>query len=383
MICPTCNEQNQDSAMFCLNCGTELTSLSEPNDNGAAQQRPVPGIAPFPDSPDPTPISKPGAKAIPLPKNGADSARIDSSILDKIAKVRPITEPIPLPDESVSANASNQGFDGHAQRKPRTTVPMPPTIIVSSDNEQKAADYRQQPETSPKECHMCGAPATSENTFCGQCGMPVNKKDLPQISIASSSAKARLSQLNLEGQVDNSYGIDDLGLKVNCSNGNVCTGEIDSSEPHVIFRTDNDLVIMTTPNTDKQVFVRIPPKQPVEIQPGKLLRFGQQLMLFETEASLFPGAWGQVTNISADGSEDIYPLENNEVIFGRNNGDIVFPEDQHASGSHLRLYKDKDKTFLFDLESTNGTYLQLEGSYQTNNNDIFLIGKKIYRADAN
>src|SRR5262249_17585279 len=73
-----------------------------------------------------------------------------------------------------------------------------------------------------------------------------------------------------------------------------------------------------------------------------------------------------------DGSEDgeVFRLRTDRVVIGRSEGDIVIPHDTMMSSRHAELARQLDdgrqRWFLTDLQSTNGTYVRVSNAILKN-----------------
>jgi hypothetical protein len=79
------------------------------------------------------------------------------------------------------------------------------------------------------------------------------------------------------------------------------------------------------------------------------------------------------------GEGEVYKLETDETIIGRNSGDIRFPHDGYMSGRHARLLRRGDRYILVDENSRNGTFKRIDGEVELRSGDIILIGKQLFR----
>jgi hypothetical protein len=79
------------------------------------------------------------------------------------------------------------------------------------------------------------------------------------------------------------------------------------------------------------------------------------------------------------GDGEIYKLDTDETIIGRNNGDIRFPHDGYMSGRHARIIRRGENFVLVDENSRNGTFKRIDGEVELKAGDIILIGKQLFR----
>jgi pSer/pThr/pTyr-binding forkhead associated (FHA) protein len=139
------------------------------------------------------------------------------------------------------------------------------------------------------------------------------------------------------------------------------------------------------------VFLRM--EQEEEIQPGQIIRIGQELLRFdlinppsptedgtEVMGSPNPGYWGKISVVignEIDGAA--YPLLGDGVNLGRERGDINFPEDGYVSGLHARVSTRDGRVFLSDLGSSNGTFLKIDSQRELRDGSFILLGQQLFR----
>jgi len=72
--------------------------------------------------------------------------------------------------------------------------------------------------------------------------------------------------------------------------------------------------------------------------------------------ALPPATPGQWRLFSEEGGVDLL-LTGQPVLIGREEGDLVFPQDTAVSYSHARLFLEDGTYWVEDLNSTNGTWV--------------------------
>lgn len=95
-------------------------------------------------------------------------------------------------------------------------------------------------------------------------------------------------------------------------------------------------------------------------------------------------AWAVLTRMCVGEIEDDrYHLRGAEMIIGREDGDIVFPQDGFLSRQHARVRMDvRDNSMsvvLEDLDSANGTYLRIRRTATVLAGGMFRVGDQIFR----
>jgi len=132
-----------------------------------------------------------------------------------------------------------------------------------------------------------------------------------------------------------------------------------------------------------------------ELQHRDYFRVGQELLFYEdlpeptptadgTErmGSPNPGYWGRVSvMISPDRVAAGFPMNEEGVGIGREDGEITFPDDGYVSGSHCRIVGDEDGVFLEDLGSSNGTYMRVRKGQVIRPGSLILVGQQLFRVD--
>jgi pSer/pThr/pTyr-binding forkhead associated (FHA) protein len=80
-------------------------------------------------------------------------------------------------------------------------------------------------------------------------------------------------------------------------------------------------------------------------------------------------------------TRDVFYVRKEETVFGREAGDIVFPDDPFLSRRHavLRVDATERRFFLSDVGSSNGTFLRVRGEVTLCDGDQFRIGQQLFR----
>ncbi len=76
-----------------------------------------------------------------------------------------------------------------------------------------------------------------------------------------------------------------------------------------------------------------------------------------------------------------YLLQGQEHIAGRQDAQILFPEDSWLSPRHANFIYRGEKLVVRDEGSTNGVYVRVRGSQQMQMGDYFLCGEQVFRLD--
>lgn len=95
-----------------------------------------------------------------------------------------------------------------------------------------------------------------------------------------------------------------------------------------------------------------------------------------------PGYWGRLELVTGpDLVSKAFMLHTDEVTIGREIGTILFRDDGFVSGRHARLSRVDGRLILRDLGSSNGTYLRLRQDYRMESGDLMLMGQQLFRLE--
>lgn len=103
----------------------------------------------------------------------------------------------------------------------------------------------------------------------------------------------------------------------------------------------------------------------------------------EAAADAKPAAeseWTLVTISETGNDGERIKLQWREMVIGRS-AEIRFPSDSLLSPKHARLTVDKERLYIDDLFSLNGTFLKLRDPIRLEPGDIFLMGRQLVRFD--
>jgi len=139
---------------------------------------------------------------------------------------------------------------------------------------------------------------------------------------------------------------------------------------------------------------------PVELFDGMVVLVGREVLRFERveneERAVHPlvrhgvalfgspprEPWGRLLQIiPTGGHRDIRHLADNEIVLGREEGDIVFRDDAFMSRRHAALTWDGKRAMLTDLGSSNGTFVRLQGPTASKLGDHARVGDQLRRIE--
>jgi pSer/pThr/pTyr-binding forkhead associated (FHA) protein len=144
------------------------------------------------------------------------------------------------------------------------------------------------------------------------------------------------------------------------------------------------------------VYLRL--RAPVDLGDGDFFLIGKQVLRYEiiaeTERSVHAAIehgvalfgtptrppWARLRQITPSGvTRDLYHLSRNEVVLGREQGDIVFSDDEFMSRRHAQVSLRSARGRLEDLGSSNGTFIRLRGPHTLASGDLIRLGDELLR----
>ncbi len=355
--CPACGFQNEEIFKFCLECGSTI-----PDDE--------PAVAPEPE-PEPEPAPQPA----------------------------PEPEPEPEPEPVVA---------------PEPVAEAPAPISLDADIEWREAEvHAEEIDKAPfmggaatRACHSCGASLDDEAVFCPNCG---TKYRAPEKVQAGTRPKVMVPAREVEReQVGELVKIREDGTRgksMPLYSGITLVGREkgDLTFPQDVFLSPTHCKLTLGPDglwcedlgSENGVFVRV--SQPVALAHEDVFRVGQELLRFEVLDRLWAGRVGRGDDAEVLGSDAktegwavlsqlISPksfgrrfvLVNERSVIGRENGDVVFPEDGYISRTHAEVVRSDDGATLRDLGSSNGTYVRLRGRAPLPSGSLVMIGQQLF-----
>jgi pSer/pThr/pTyr-binding forkhead associated (FHA) protein len=369
----------------------------------APQMHPAPH-APSSRSASPYPPPPPPPRPGPPPLHG------QGSLIAAVVDADTMQPPAGMP-----AVQADVGDDDRTRPEVHLRAPRSP---VAHDDDRTVPHSRMQPVAiSPVRANV--SPATQPDRPGGFSGGP-GHGPLPTVNRAKSSTLApiqptsssravvgpgtrglpRLVLVARDGTEGESFPFNDEQMTIGRTHGDLLFPEDPFLSPmHVrVQRLPKGMGLFDAGSTNG-VYLRIRGSAPV--YPGDSFMIGHQLLRLEnidTQVQERPPAidgtrvfgtplqpaWGCVRQVGRGGIVgDKYYLRGSQVVFGREGGDVLFPNDPFVSREHARLrlelHGQTMAVFLEDLESANGSYIRIRGSAEMAGMDTFRIGDQILR----
>jgi pSer/pThr/pTyr-binding forkhead associated (FHA) protein len=157
-------------------------------------------------------------------------------------------------------------------------------------------------------------------------------------------------------------------------------------------------IIVTPLDVTNGVFVKLRSAERHGLVHGDVVLLGKEVLRFEVlgpeERGQAPAiqhgvhvfaspprlAWGRLVQIVPSGvARDILHLTPPEVLVGRDEGDVRFPDDEFMSRRHARITNRNGHFELIDLGSSNGTFVRLRGERGLQGGDHIRMGDELFR----
>jgi pSer/pThr/pTyr-binding forkhead associated (FHA) protein len=167
---------------------------------------------------------------------------------------------------------------------------------------------------------------------------------------------------------------------------------------HVRFERRAGAVVLLPLDTTNGVYVRVRQGETVSLRHGDQLLLGKEVLRFEVlepeERAQLPAIqhgvrlfgspmrspWARLMQMVQLGvARDVYHLVPPEVVLGREEGDVRFPDDEFMSRRHARIANRDGKFELSDEGSSNGTYIRLRGERLLRAGDRLRLGDQLFR----
>jgi pSer/pThr/pTyr-binding forkhead associated (FHA) protein len=254
------------------------------------------------------------------------------------------------------------------------------------------------PVATARRCPSCGLDVPPGFRFCGSCGFRIEEAAQPAPTPAPQRAlmveQPRPSLLTLIRPDGTEGGTHELRRGENLigrNYGTIFENDGYLSPRHAEINIAGAGAVVKDLSSLNGVFVKI--TQEEELVPGQIFRIGQELLRFdllnppepaadgtEIMGSPNPGYWGRLSVIIGKGVDGAaYPLLGETVTFGRERGEINFPEDGYVSGLHARMSVRDGRVYLSDLGSSNGTFMKVSGERHIGNDSFVLLGQQLFR----
>lgn len=256
-------------------------------------------------------------------------------------------------------------------------------------------------------CGACGTRNPPGTNYCYTCGARVSAgaatsvvpgsmriSSLSQPGLAMDSA--RLVTVRRDGTDGDSFAVTGEQMDIGRSEGELRFDDPHLAPRHARIAQRSGQFVLTPLEARNGVYIRL--GEPYELGDGDQFLIGKQVLRFEimsdAEKTLRPAIehgvvlfgtpvkppWGRLRQLTAAGtSRDLFHLTRSELTLGREQGDIVFSDDEFLSRRHAMLQLRAGRVTLQDLGSSNGTYVRLRGQHALAPGEMIRMGDELLR----
>jgi len=205
----------------------------------------------------------------------------------------------------------------------------------------------------------------------------------------------RLQHVTQAGKIDAEYTLLGEGLTIGRIEGDLKFPDDSSmSSPHAHIYVHNGHPMVEDLGSQLGIFVRL--KGVFTLENRDIIIIGGQLFRFESKPEMIAAAAAMAVTLpyvtltlredaakfvrlKGDGDEqEIFPMNKEEVRFGRTVGDYTFPGDRFMSRTHARIYVRGENYFVEDLSSLNGTFAKVHGKSPIPIGTSVRVGKEVF-----
>ncbi|MGI9176137.1 MAG: FHA domain-containing protein, partial [Rhodothermales bacterium] len=155
------------------------------------------------------------------------------------------------------------------------------------------------------------------------------------------------------------------------------------ADPHVTLHAEDGAFTLRDEGSQAGTFYQLRPGQAQSMQPGDIVRVGQQFLVFRQSGGRF-----ELLHYDRSGRlRQQALLQEGRSVLGRPSPDATRKQpdlaldhdDPTLSRFHVAAMVEGETLTLKDLESLNGTYLKVRGALRLEHDDVFRIGRQMLR----
>jgi pSer/pThr/pTyr-binding forkhead associated (FHA) protein len=347
--CPACGKQTPSGFAFCQHCGQRLQPAAAPAAAAPSTSAARAGVAAT-------------VAVTPTPPAGMPRAGVAAGV--QAARVAAAAAAAPHADEEALAS----------------TIAPPPAQLAAMRKAAPAAQPRYDTIMDGDRAVAAPASATAETP-------------------ARDPIHGALVSLNRDGTDGESYDVVGDAFDIGRTEGSLQFADDPYLAPrHARLLVQNGKVTLRPLDTVNGVFVRV--HGAADLSPGDLFLVGKELLRYESLApeerdppslvehgvrifgSAPREAWGRLRQLTIAGTtRDVWHLVRPELVLGREEGDVTFPDDEFMSRRHAAVKRTGPRARLEDLNSSNGTFLRLRGDREVKAGDVLRLGDQLLRLE--
>lgn len=261
-------------------------------------------------------------------------------------------------------------------------------------------------------CSRCGEASEPNARFCKYCGTPfgaaasmapalATAPSRPAEPASGAALRAQVVVILRDGTEGGIYPIEGERSDVGSRDGEIVLRDDPYLSPrHARLERRGETFILIDLGSVNGIYVRI--REPTPLADGDMILVGQQVLRFElaseAERQVGPAIQhgvmvfgtpeqprlGRLVQCTTEGlARDVYYLQRDETVMGREQADIVFADDPFLSRRHaaINLQREQRRFVLRDLGSSNGSAIRCRGERVLAHGDQFRLGRHLFRFD--
>lgn len=393
IVCARCHGSCVAGSRFCKFCGA---SLEEPAASSAKPVVPAPVESPRPIAPPAPPVA---------PGRGSPTIGFASPALEAPPRIpaAPTSSPRAAHDDVGPTSITERAVTSPrpvAQQPIAQPEPRPPAKVEAAPSGAGGNARPQAPDEPGRRAEisvLAGSP------------VPAEAVNLPPQRAARDGVRretgrkhsGRLVVIVEDGSEGRSFSLADGQLDIGRTDGDIVLEDDHYVSPrHARLRFLDGQWILRDLDSTNHVYLRI--RKPQPLKDGDLLLLGLEVLQFQTvsdgerglghamqHGTLLFGSpatprRARLCQRTVEGViRDVFHLFRDETVIGRETGDIVFTADPFLSRRHavLRRSATTGEFSLLDLDSSNGTFIAIQGEVSLANGDFLRIGQHLFRVD--
>jgi pSer/pThr/pTyr-binding forkhead associated (FHA) protein len=245
-------------------------------------------------------------------------------------------------------------------------------------------------------CPSCAAVLPPGTNYCPSCGRKLIGTETRVPAPQAEPQPPRLVVVRRDGSDGPTYPITRAQFDIGRTEGDLMFEDPHMAARHArIIERAGAHIIVPLENRNG-VYLRI--REPVDLTDGDHVLIGKEVLRFDllpdVERTVRPALehgvvlfgtplrspWGRLRQMTTAGTcRDVYHLNRSEIVLGREQGDVVFAEDEFLSRRHAQLEFHAGRVVLSDLGSSNGTFVRLRAQHVFTPGEMIRIGDELLR----
>ena len=378
-ICPACGKGTPVGFAFCQHCGQRLSPQA-------------PGAAPASVRNAPAqPITAPGSGPANVPAAAAQPMGVSTMGVANTMAAVPQGGVTPTPPAGMPRNAPISSAP-----PPRVAQPAAAASgVIGGGNGHAPPNDAFAQTMAPTPANLDLIQQARNQAARGAATPATTQPDMPAAP-ALHATHGTLISVNRDGSDGRVIEIADETFDIGRSEGSLNFADDPYlAARHVRLVVQSGKVILRPLDAVNGVFVRV---QSCDLAPGDSFLVGKELLRYEPllpEERELPSlvehgvrifgsapreAWGRLRQMTIAGTaRDVWHLTRPELVLGREEGDVTFPDDEFMSRRHAAVKRVGTRARLEDLGSSNGTFVRVRSDRELKAGDLLRIGDQLLR----